>query len=101
MDVATYEDEKADELALNDIGRRRAAHGGPIFADPYEDNRAMGAFILIDEHSHDTVGAGLVRKRASRAPAEPRTSATSPGTRPRSIATKRWADSASRRDASG
>ena len=32
-----------------------------MFADPYERNRATGSFILIDEETGDTAGAGLVR----------------------------------------
>ena len=32
----------------------------PIFFDPYDRNRSTGSFILIDEASNDTVGAGMV-----------------------------------------
>jgi sulfate adenylyltransferase subunit 1 len=32
-----------------------------VFADRYADNRATGAFILIDEATNGTVGAGLIR----------------------------------------
>ena len=35
-----------------------------MVADPYAENRTTGAFILIDEDSNDTVGAGMVRDRA-------------------------------------
>jgi sulfate adenylyltransferase subunit 1 len=28
--------------------------------DPYRANRATGAFILVDEATNDTVGAGMV-----------------------------------------
>ena len=31
-----------------------------VIADPYTDNRDNGAFILIDETSNDTVGAGTI-----------------------------------------
>jgi sulfate adenylyltransferase subunit 1 (EFTu-like GTPase family) len=34
--------------------------GEPVMADPYAANRATGAFILIDEATNDTVGAGMV-----------------------------------------
>ena len=34
--------------------------GQPIFADPFEVNRVTGSFILIDESSNETVGAGMV-----------------------------------------
>jgi sulfate adenylyltransferase subunit 1 (EFTu-like GTPase family) len=29
--------------------------------DPYSRNRATGSFILIDESTNDTVGAGMIR----------------------------------------
>lgn len=48
------------EVALNDIGTIRIKTAKPVFADPYDLNPANGAFILIDEHSHATVGAGFV-----------------------------------------
>ena len=31
-----------------------------MVADPYAANRMTGAFILIDERTNDTVGAGMV-----------------------------------------
>ena len=48
------------ELALNDIGRATLRTSAVIVADAYADNRVTGAFILIDEHTNDTVGAGLI-----------------------------------------
>jgi sulfate adenylyltransferase large subunit len=48
------------ELALNDIGRVRLRTSAPLVFDPYEQNRRTGAFILIDEATNNTVGAGLV-----------------------------------------
>jgi bifunctional enzyme CysN/CysC len=53
-------DGSADELAVNDIGRVRLRTSEPLVVDRYEDNRATGSFILIDEASNDTVGAGMV-----------------------------------------
>jgi sulfate adenylyltransferase subunit 1 len=32
----------------------------PVFADRYDDNRATGSFILIDEVTNQTVAAGMV-----------------------------------------
>ncbi len=49
-------------LELNDIGRARFRTSSAVFADPYAANRLTGAFILIDEHSNDTVGAGIIRE---------------------------------------
>jgi sulfate adenylyltransferase subunit 1 len=33
----------------------------PLAADAYDDERATGSFILIDEVSHQTVAAGMIR----------------------------------------
>ena len=60
LDVTTLEREPADELELNAIGRVRLRTGGEVMADPYTVSRATGAFILIDEATNDTVGAGMV-----------------------------------------
>ena len=61
IDVHTLApDADADELALNEIGRVRLRTSKPLAFDPYERNRATGSFILIDETSNDTVGAGMI-----------------------------------------
>ena len=46
--------------ALNDIGRVRLRTSKPLAFDPYARNRATGSFILIDEATNDTVGAGMI-----------------------------------------
>src|ERR671933_538414 len=48
------------ELALNDIGRVRLRTAKPVAFDPYGRNRATGGFIVIDESSNETVGAGMI-----------------------------------------
>jgi sulfate adenylyltransferase subunit 1 len=45
---------------MNDIARLRLKLAQPIFPDPYTKNRATGAFIVIDESTNDTVGAGMI-----------------------------------------
>ena len=50
----------APELALNDIGHVRLRVSRELAVDPYAVNRATGAFILVDEASNETVGAGMV-----------------------------------------
>jgi bifunctional enzyme CysN/CysC len=50
------------ELALNDIGRVRLRTSKPLAFDPYARNRATGSFILIDEATNDTVGAGMIAR---------------------------------------
>jgi bifunctional enzyme CysN/CysC len=53
-------DAATSELGLNDIGRVRLRTSEPVVVDPYARNRSTGSFILIDEASNDTVGAGMV-----------------------------------------
>ena len=61
VDVHTLQpDAEATELALNDIGRVRLRTSKPLAFDPYARNRATGSFILIDEATNDTVGAGMI-----------------------------------------
>ncbi|MDI2129661.1 sulfate adenylyltransferase subunit 1 [Yinghuangia seranimata] len=61
LDVNTLAtDPRADELALNDIGRVALRVGAPLPHDPYRRNRATGAFILIDEATDNTVAAGII-----------------------------------------
>jgi bifunctional enzyme CysN/CysC len=48
------------ELVLNDIGSVTLRTSSVVIADPYIDNKDSGAFILIDESTNDTVGAGTI-----------------------------------------
>jgi bifunctional enzyme CysN/CysC len=48
------------ELSLNDIGMVTLRTSSVVVADSYTDNRDTGAFILIDETSNDTIGAGTI-----------------------------------------
>ncbi|MBA2383072.1 MAG: sulfate adenylyltransferase, partial [Actinobacteria bacterium] len=61
VDIHTLEDRDAPErLELNDIARVRLRLAEPLAVDPYAENRATGSFILIDEATNDTVGAGMI-----------------------------------------
>ncbi len=61
VDVHTLERANAPEqLALNDIGRVRLRTSTPLAFDSYRSNRRTGSFILIDEATNETVGAGMV-----------------------------------------
>ncbi len=62
VDVNTLAEEPAEGLALNEIGRVRLRTSAPVIVDPYARNRATGSFILIDEATGDTVGAGMVER---------------------------------------
>ena len=61
LDINTQERRPADILKLNDIARVVLNVQQPIAADAYDDVRATGAFILIDEVTHQTVAAGMIR----------------------------------------
>ncbi len=61
IDVNTlHRDENARQLALNDIGRMRLRTSVPLIFDEYRRNRTTGSFILIDEATNGTVGAGMI-----------------------------------------
>jgi bifunctional enzyme CysN/CysC len=60
IDVNTLRSGAADELGLNEIGRVRLRTSAPLLLDRYSRNRTTGSFILIDEATNDTVGAGMV-----------------------------------------
>ncbi len=61
VDLAELDWKPATGLAMNDIGRVSLRLAQPIFADPYAENRSTGAFIVVDEATNDTVGAGMIR----------------------------------------
>ena len=61
LDVNTQERHPAEGLKLNDIARVQLTVQQPLAADAYADIRATGAFILIDEVTHQTVAAGMIR----------------------------------------
>jgi len=61
VDVHTLgRDAPPARLELNDIGRVRLRMSAPLVFDPYIENRRTGSFILIDESSNRTVGAGMI-----------------------------------------
>jgi bifunctional enzyme CysN/CysC len=61
LDINTlhrYED--AVGLSLNEIGRVSLRTTAPLLFDEYRRNRTTGSFILVDESSNTTVGAGMI-----------------------------------------
>jgi len=59
--VNSFEEVKnSDTINLNDICRVRIKTANPLSYDEYKKNRANGNFILIDEHSNTTAGAGMI-----------------------------------------
>ena len=60
IDIQTFDPMASDTLGLNDLGRIRLRVSQPLVVDPYRANRTTGSFILIDEATNDTLGAGMV-----------------------------------------
>jgi sulfate adenylyltransferase large subunit len=60
IDINTLDHVDASQLGLNEIGRVHLRCSSPLVLDPYARNRTTGSFILIDESTNDTVGAGMV-----------------------------------------
>src|SRR6478735_5627625 len=61
LDVNTlHRDQETKELGLNEIGRIQLRTTVPLLCDPYSKNRTTGSFILIDEATGVTVGAGMI-----------------------------------------
>ncbi|MGH9111136.1 MAG: sulfate adenylyltransferase subunit 1 [Acidimicrobiales bacterium] len=61
LDVNTlHRDETAAGLGLNEIGRVQLRTTVPLFFDEYRRNRTTGSFILVDEVTNNTVGAGII-----------------------------------------
>jgi sulfate adenylyltransferase subunit 1 (EFTu-like GTPase family) len=58
--VGTLTREPAATLRMNDIGTATLTLLRPMAIDLYAENRATGAFILIDPESNATVAAGMV-----------------------------------------
>jgi sulfate adenylyltransferase subunit 1 len=52
--------EEDKQIGMNDIGKVRIKTMAPLFVDPYKKSRSTGSFILIDEATNATVGAGMI-----------------------------------------
>jgi sulfate adenylyltransferase large subunit len=61
LDINTLEQiEGVDQLELNEIGLVTLQLSAALAVDAYRDNRATGSFILIDESTFATAGAGMI-----------------------------------------
>ena len=61
VNINTLHKIEADlQFNLNDIGRISLRTSAPLIADSYKNNRITGSFILIDEHTNETVAAGMI-----------------------------------------
>jgi bifunctional enzyme CysN/CysC len=60
IDVNTLEHQHAEQLSLNEIALVRWRLSQPAAFDSYQNNKATGAFVVIDRISNLTVGAGMI-----------------------------------------
>ena len=60
VNVNTMERSAAEALSLNEIGLVDISTTSPLIYDAYSDNRATGAFILIDPISNFTSAVGMI-----------------------------------------
>jgi sulfate adenylyltransferase subunit 1 (EFTu-like GTPase family) len=60
MNVETLEEEETSVLELNEIGKVSIRSATPLVYDEYYRNRRLGGFIVVDETTSSTVGAGML-----------------------------------------
>jgi bifunctional enzyme CysN/CysC len=67
ININTLEHVAAETLQLNEIGVCELELSRPVVFEPYDVNRDLGGFILIDRLTSATVGAGLLHFSLRRA----------------------------------
>ena len=67
IDVNTGNHQAARTLQMNDLGLCHLSTLKPISFDTYAENRATGAFILVDRFTNEIVSAGMIRHALRRA----------------------------------
>jgi bifunctional enzyme CysN/CysC len=60
LDVVSLSQEPARSLVRNEIGSAVIATDRPVVLERYRDNRDLGAFLLVDRITNETVAAGMV-----------------------------------------
>lgn len=67
IDVNSFSHEAAKALEMNEVGVVNLSVQSPLAFDPYAENRATGAFVLIDRLTNRTAGAGMIQHALRRA----------------------------------
>lgn len=67
LDVESLAELAAKTLELNDLARCTLTLDQPIAFEPFDENRTLGSFILVDRITNATVGAGMIRYALRRA----------------------------------
>ncbi|HSC87977.1 MAG TPA: sulfate adenylyltransferase subunit CysN, partial [Polyangiaceae bacterium] len=65
VDLETLEDKRETRVELNDIAQVTISAHKRLMVDPYAENHATGAFILIDPLTNNTVAAGMIQGSAA------------------------------------
>jgi len=60
IDVNTLELHPIEKIAMNDIAQVIIKTQQPLAIDSYDNDRATGSFIVIDEATNNTVAAGMI-----------------------------------------
>ena len=85
IDINTLNDTPLDTLHLNEVGRCSISVTQPLAFDAYRRNRSTGSFIVIDRHTFNTVGAGMILEREQpKGAVDPWGSTAAPRNRPQS-----------------
>ncbi|MGI9283106.1 MAG: sulfate adenylyltransferase subunit CysN [Endozoicomonas sp.] len=61
ININNLDRENAEALTLNEVARCELSLTEEIAFDPYEENRSMGCFVIIDRITNKTVGSGMLR----------------------------------------
>ncbi len=60
ININTLERTQDQQFEMNDIGRVTLRTTQPLMTDSYRLNRITGSIILVDEHTNETLAAGMV-----------------------------------------
>jgi bifunctional enzyme CysN/CysC len=60
LDLESGIEVAAKVLNMNDLGQCDFATNRPILCDPYQSSPSTGGFIIVDEITHETIGAGMI-----------------------------------------
>lgn len=62
IDINTMEQLEGKDFCLNEIGQVQITTAKTLFFDDYKQNRATGAFVLIDPITNNTCAVGMIEK---------------------------------------
>lgn len=60
QNIDTFQKETTNKLALNEIGECNLKLESNVLIDEYKKNQQTGSFLVVDRHTNETIGAGMV-----------------------------------------